>query len=224
MLTPKFDLFVFDWDGTIMDSTTSIAQSIERALTEMGYEAPDFEKTKSVIGLGWTAAILTLAPDMTEEKMDAFNTIFRRYYVKSVDDFRFFPGMKELLVNMHNGGCRLAVATGNGRRGLTRLFNKSGIGDIFEASVTPNETLSKPNPEMLFKLSEMTGVDVSQMVMVGDTSHDIQMAKNAGAAAVAVSYGAFPADALKAFHVPVCANVTELAAALGVEEFLPKNN
>ena len=121
---------------------------------------------------------------------------------------------------MHASGLRLAVATGKSRKGLDRVLDQTGIRDLFEATVTADESAGKPDPLMLQMLADETGVELSQMVMVGDTEHDLWLAKNAGCAAVAVSYGAFPKSKLKEWHVPVCDNTPQLASALGVDHLV----
>ena len=121
---------------------------------------------------------------------------------------------------MKAAGLRLAIATGKSRRGLDRVFAQTGIGDLFEVTVTADESAGKPNPLMIQMISDATGVDISQMVMIGDTEHDLWLAKNAGCAAVAVSYGAFPKSELKKWKVPVVDNVQQLASALGLDELL----
>lgn len=220
LLVPKYDLFVFDWDGTVMDTTEPIASGICHAFEAMGYKNPGMQAARSVIGLDWRKAILTLEPDFAFEHYDLFEKAYRSYYLAKERDIGIFPGLEDLLRKMKAAGLRLAVATGKSRAGLDRVFAQTGVADLFEATVTADESAGKPNPLMLQMISEMTGVDISQMVMVGDTEHDLWLAKNAGCAAVAVSYGAFPKEELKKWKVPVVDNVPQLASALGVDELL----
>lgn len=220
MLVPKFDLFVFDWDGTVMDTTEPIAAGICHAFMALGYKDPGMQAARNVIGLDWRSAILTIEPDFRFDHYDQFEQAYREYYLVKEKEIGIFPGLEDLLRKMKAAGLRLAVATGKSRRGLDRVFGQTGVGDLFEASVTADESAGKPNPLMLQMLSDETGVDISQMVMIGDTEHDLWLAKNAGCGAVAVSYGAFPKSELQKWKVPVVDDVPQLAAALGVDELL----
>ena len=220
MLVPKYDLFVFDWDGTIMDTTQPIAEGICYAFEKTGYKPPSVDAARAVIGLDWQSAILTLVEGFDTSLYDAFEDAYREYYFAREKHVSIFPGLEKLLRNMHASGLRLAVATGKSRKGLDRVLDQTGIRDLFEATVTADESAGKPDPLMLQMLADETGVELSQMVMVGDTEHDLWLAKNAGCAAVAVSYGAFPKSKLKEWHVPVCDNTPQLASALGVDHLV----
>lgn len=220
MLVPKYDLFVFDWDGTIMDTTEPIAAGICHAFVKLGYPDPGMQAARSVIGLDWRKAILTLQPSFRFEEYPAFEEAYRSFYIEKEQSIGIFPGLENLLRKMKAAGLRLAIATGKSRRGLDRVFAQTGIGDLFEVTVTADESAGKPNPLMIQMISDATGVDISQMVMIGDTEHDLWLAKNAGCAAVAVSYGAFPKSELKKWKVPVVDNVQQLASALGLDELL----
>ncbi len=218
MFVPNYDLFVFDWDGTIMDTTEPIAAGICHAFVTLGYKDPGMEAARSVIGLDWRSAILTLEPNFRLEEYDAFETAYRDYYIVKEREIGIFPGMEEMLRKMQAAGLRMAVATGKSRRGLDRVFALTGIADVFETTVTADESAGKPNPLMLEMISERTGVALEQMVMIGDTEHDLYLAKNAGCAAVAVSYGAFPKSELKKWKLPVVDNVPQLVSALGLDD------
>lgn len=220
MLVPKYDLFVFDWDGTIMDTTQPIAEGICHAFEATGYQRPSVEAARSVIGLEWQSAILTLVEDFNTADYNAFEAAYCEYYFAREKHVSIFPGLERLLRNMHDAGLRLAVATGKSRRGLDRVLAQTGIADLFEATVTADESAGKPDPLMLQMLADETGVEIGQMVMVGDTEHDLWLAKNAGCAAVAVSYGAFAKSKLKQWHVPIADNVQQLASALGVDHLV----
>lgn len=220
LLVPKYDLFVFDWDGTIMDTTEPIAAGICHAFEQLGYPNPGMSAARSVIGLDWRKAILTLEPTFRFEEYQAFEEAYRAFYIAKEQAIGVFPGLEDLLRKMKAAGLRLAIATGKSRRGLDRVFAQTGIGDLFEVTVTADESAGKPNPLMIQMISEATGVEISQMVMIGDTEHDLWLAKNAGCAAVAVSYGAFPKSELKKWKVPVVDNVPQLASALGLDELL----
>lgn len=220
MLVAKYDAFVFDWDGTVMDTTEPIAQGLCYAFEKLGYTVPTMEKARSVIGLAWEPAILTLVPEFKMTDYPLFEKTYREYYFAKERDVQVFAGLETLMRNMHAAGLKLAVATGKSRAGLNRVFAQTGLEEIFDVTVTADESRAKPDPLMLQIIAKRLNVDIEQMVMIGDTEHDLWMAKNAGCGAVAVSYGAFPKTELKKWHVPVVDNTVQLAGALGVEEFL----
>lgn len=152
---------------------------------------------------------------------DQFEQAYREYYLVKEKEIGIFPGLEDLMRKMKAAGLRLAVATGKSRAGVGSGFCSNRGGMIFlKATVTADESAGKPNPLMLQMLAEETGVDIHQMVMIGDTEHDLWLAKNAGCAAVAVSYGAFPKNELVKWKVPVVDDVPQLASALGVDELL----
>ncbi len=218
MFVPKYDLFVFDWDGTIMDTTEPIAAGICHAFVQLGYKDPGMDAARSVIGLDWKGAILTLEPNFRLSEYDAFEEAYKEFYLVREREIGIFPGLEEMLRTMHKSGCRLAIATGKSRKGLDRVFAHTGVANLFEATVTADESAGKPNPLMLEMISEQTGVPTSKMVMVGDTEHDLYLAQNAGCAAVAVSYGAFPKSELQKWKLPVVDNVSQLISALGLDD------
>lgn len=222
MLVPKYDLFVFDWDGTVMDTTEPIAAGICHAFTALGYSDPGMQAARGVIGLDWRRAILTLEPRFNLEDYEKFELAYRDFYLVREREIGIFPGMEDMLRRMKTAGCRLAIATGKSRRGLDRVFALTGIADLFETTVTADESAGKPNPLMLEMISERTGVALEQMVMIGDTEHDLQLAQNAGCAAVAVSYGASAKEDLKKWKLPVVDNITQLVTALGLDELYRK--
>lgn len=187
---PKYDLFVFDWDGTVMDTTALIAKGIQHAAREMGYPVPSFQDACGVIGLDWRSAILKVVPDCPESEHMRFGEIYRAWYIPHEADVILFPGMRELIVGLHARGLRTAVATGKSREGLRRVFERTGLEGFFMTTQTASECLPKPNAEMLEKIGIELDVPAERTVMIGDTTHDVIMAHRYGCDAAAMTYGA----------------------------------
>ena len=220
-LERRWDLFVFDWDGTIMDTTALIAIGIQKACVAMGYPEPSLELCKSTIGLSWGDIIARACPECPVSRYAEFGEHYRAWCLTREGDVPVVPGLERLLRNMHAAGLRLAVATGKSRRGLDRVFARTGLGEVFEDSITADESFSKPNPAMLEELSVRCAVPVERMVMIGDAVFDLQMAHNAGAAGVGVTFGASSVETLAQCNpVGIAHTVEELAAVLGVQDLL----
>jgi phosphoglycolate phosphatase len=185
-----YELIVFDWDGTIMDSTALIASCIQAACRDVGMAVPADADARFVIGLGHVEAVERVAPGMNAAQRLAFTESYRRNFLSREHEAPLFPGIRDLLGDLKGRQRRLAVATGKSRRGLDRALDASGLRPFFEATRCADEGLAKPHPDMLLQLLEMTGVEPSRAVMIGDTTHDLELAANAGVDAVAVCYGA----------------------------------
>ena len=218
---PKYDLFVFDWDGTVMDTTALIAKGIQHAAREMGYPVPSFQDACGVIGLDWRSAILKVVPDCPESEHMRFGEIYRAWYIPHGADVILFPGMRELIVGLHARGLRTAVATGKSREGLRRVFERTGLEGFFMTTQTASECLPKPNAEMLEKIGIELDVPAERTVMIGDTTHDVIMAHRYGCDAAAMTYGASTLQDLIASKPAVlCPDVRALAEYLGVSELV----
>ena len=209
---------VFDWDGTVLDTTAAIAVSIQYACEKLGLPVPSTAKAKSVIGLGWREAIRIVAPTCPPEEFQAFGAYYVERYRPEEVKVHLFAGITELIKALHARGTLLAVATGKSRRGLNRVLEQTGLGSYFYDTQTAEENPSKPDPAMLEQIGINTGLGPESVVMVGDTTHDIQMAKNWGCRVIAVSYGAMTVKMLEEAHPDLIVNDVEaLARALGVE-------
>jgi phosphoglycolate phosphatase len=196
-MSKQFEMLVFDWDGTLMDSTATIASSLQRSCQDLGLTVPSDAAAQHVIGLGLSEALAYAVPDLPAEKMAEMLDRYRHHYLSRDGAMSLFPGARDMLTELKQKGHLLAVATGKNRVGLNRSLAQCALLDFFDATRTADESASKPNPRMLFDLSELVSLPVSQMLMVGDTTHDLMMARNAKACAVAVSYGAHPKDQLQ---------------------------
>ena len=212
MVERRFDLIIFDWDGTLMDSAGTIVDCIQAACAELGLAIPSREAASHIIGLGLQDALTRLLPELPAEHHPRLVEAYRRHYLSQDADIPLFPGAADLIAELHARGHLLAVATGKARRGLERAFRHSGLGPYFHASRTADETFSKPHPAMIEELLIELQVPAERALMVGDTSHDLQMARNAGVAALAAGYGAHPAASLVDYApMAVCDSFEELA-------------
>ena len=200
----QFDLIAFDWDGTLYDSTKIIVRCIQRAVADVGGSVPSDQAASYVIGLGLMQALAHAAPDVPESKYPELGARYRHHYLVHQDDLCLFEGVLALLDDLKARGHRLAVATGKSRRGLDEALHAVELRGKFDASRTADETAGKPDPLMLEELMREAGVAPERTLMIGDTTHDLQMALNAGCAGVGVSYGAHEPsafDVLRPLHV-----------------------
>ena len=208
----RYDLLVWDWDGTIMDSTPTIVHCIQQACRDLGFKVPDDSLASSVIGLGIHDSLRRAVPWIEPMHFPKLTERFRYHYLIKDHELHLFDGIRELLQDLRAEGYLLGVATGKSRVGLDRSLAFHDLGHLFHETRTADESFSKPHPGMLLALSDATQVPVRRMLMIGDTTHDLDMAANAGVDAVAVNYGAHPSDTLKSStsltHVD---NVSELS-------------
>jgi len=194
-----FDLIAFDWDGTLFDSTALIVRCIQDACRDVGAAVPSDADAAYVIGLGLHDALKHAAPGLEPERYPELGLRYRHHYFARQHELVLFPGTLEMLQALKKRNHWLAVATGKGRRGLDEALAHSQLKSLFDATRTADETASKPNPQMLHELMREFGVEADRTLMVGDTTHDLQLALNAGAARVGVSYGAHEAQAFEEF-------------------------
>ena len=200
----RFDLIAFDWDGTLFDSTAIIVRCIQAAVRDVGGVVPTDEAAAYVIGMGLTQALAHAAPDVPPEKYPELGNRYRFHYLQRQDDLSLFEGVLPLLSDLRERGHLLAVATGKSRRGLDESLHSVDLRGVFDSSRTADQTAGKPHPLMLQELMAELDVLPGRLLMIGDTTHDLQMAVNAGCASVGVSYGAHePNDfeALRPLHV-----------------------
>jgi phosphoglycolate phosphatase len=213
----RYELVIFDWDGTIMDSTGLIARCIQDACRELGLPVPSDTEARWVIGLGASASVKYVAPTLEPARFAEFAAHYRDRFVAREHEAPLFEGVASLLAELRSRGRRLAVATGKSRRGLDRALDASGLRPHFEASRCADEGFAKPHPGMLLALLEATGVEPSRAVMIGDTTHDLELAANAGIDAVGVTYGAHDEALLRARPSQhLAASVGELRAWLAL--------
>lgn len=191
----RFDLIVFDWDGTLIDSTALIVQCIQAACADLGLPVPDRQRAAYVIGLGLHDALRHAVPDLSPERYPELGRRYRIRYTALQHDLALFPGTIEMLQALKRRRHLLGVATGKTRHGLDDALQTVQLHGLFDATRTADETAGKPDPRMLLELMGELDVDPARTLMVGDTTHDLELARNAGAHSVAVSYGAHDGDA-----------------------------
>lgn len=190
-------LVVFDWDGTLMDSTGAIAESIRLAAADLGLPVPEPRLASHVIGLGLADALRMAVPSLTEAQLPDYLARYRVWFTQLARDLRPFDGAAELLVELRALGVPVAVATGKSRQGLEQGLDQTGWRPYFTVTRCANEGRPKPDPWMLLDVCQSVGVAPQDTVMIGDTSHDLLMAQAAGTWSIAVSYGAQPLDELQ---------------------------
>lgn len=210
----KYRLIVFDWDGTIIDSASSIAECIRDSARDLGLPVPTTERASHVIGLGLHDSLRLAVPELQAQQYPEFVAAYRKHFLAREDTMGLFAGMEDLLKEL-KGQHLLAIATGKSRRGLDRALAATGIGPLFRASRCADETNPKPHPAMLLELMDELSLSRDQTLMIGDTSHDLEMARAAEVDSVAVTYGAHPEEGLRACTPTACVStVRELKAWL----------
>jgi phosphoglycolate phosphatase len=201
----RYELIVFDWDGTLMDSAGMIVHCVQAAALDLGLEAPSDAQARHIIGLGLVDALRHAMPDLPEDRYADLADRYRHHYLARDHELALFAGVDALMSRLTESGRWLGVATGKSRRGLDRALAHSGLGNLFHATRCADECHSKPHPQMLEELMDEFAVPPAATLMIGDTTHDLLMAKNAGVNAVAVDYGAHPREVLIATGSLYCA-------------------
>ena len=202
----RFELLVFDWDGTLMDSTALIVASLQAACADLELPVPTDERARHIIGLGLNDALAYVLPGVSPAEYPRVAERYGHHFRLRDPQTPLFAGAEETLRELAAAGHRLAIATGKSRRGLDRALDKTGLGGLFVATRCGEESGSKPHPGMLIDLMQLTGMDNSKTLMIGDTTHDLQMAINAGVAGAAAAYGAHPRAELAALQPLACAD------------------
>ncbi|MDP3700807.1 MAG: HAD-IA family hydrolase [Hylemonella sp.] len=196
----QYDLIAFDWDGTLFDSTAIITRCIQNAVRDVGGTVPSDKDAAYVIGMGLMQALAHAAPDVPADKYPLLGERYRFHYLAHQNDLSLFSGVLDLLADLKARHHWLAVATGKSRRGLDEVLHTVQLKGVFNGSRTADETAGKPHPRMLQELMREFGVEPERTLMIGDTTHDLQMALNAGCPSVGVSYGAHEPEAFHALQ------------------------
>ncbi|MGE5386725.1 MAG: HAD-IA family hydrolase [Betaproteobacteria bacterium] len=192
----NYQLIIFDWDGTLMDSTAAIVRAIQAASRDLGLPEPSDRQARHVIGLGLVEALGVAVPELPQTRYPEMVERYRHHYLSSDHQLVLFEGIELLMSELAARDHLLAVATGKSRNGLDRALSRSGLGAFFHSTRCADECFSKPHPQMLHELMDELGVAPERTLMIGDTSHDLLMAKNAGVDALGVTYGAHLHDHL----------------------------
>ena len=211
----RFDLLVFDWDGTLMDSAAAITLSLQSACRDLDYPVPAEEQARYVIGLGLDDAMAHILPGLDPAHYPGVRERYRHHFLLNDPGTTLFPGAGEAIARLHGAGFLLGVATGKSRRGLDRALDATGLRPYFHATRCADEAASKPHPAMLLELMEQLGVTPERTLMIGDTTHDMGMARAAGVARLAAAYGAHARQTLLEYDPVACVrDFAELGAWL----------
>jgi len=205
----RYRLLVFDWDGTLLDSAAAIVDALQLACLDMGLERPSDDRARHIIGLGLNDALHYLVPELAQHDYATLVERYRVHFLARDGATTLFPGTAAGLEKLERKGHLLAIATGKSRRGLERALGRTGVRERFAASRCADEGFSKPHPGMLQAVMDELLIPADSTLMIGDTTHDLLMAANAGVRSLAVSYGAHPRDALIALRPEACVDSTE---------------
>jgi phosphoglycolate phosphatase len=210
-----FDLIVFDWDGTLMDSAAAIVAALQGACRDLALPVPDEEQARYIIGLGLNDALSHILPGLDAAHYPRVSERYRHHFLALDGGTSLFPGVGDIVAGLHDAGYKLGIATGKSRRGLARALEATGLAPYFHASRCADEGHTKPHPGMLEAVMREIGVENARTLMIGDTTHDLEMARAAGVAALGVTYGAHAHGALVTCAPLACvASVPELRAWL----------
>lgn len=215
MTDRQFDLIVFDWDGTLVDSTALIARCLQDTARDLSLPIPNDQQARYIIGLGLLDSMKYLFPGLEAERYSEVTARYSYHFLAGHENVQPFNGAADLLATLNDAGYVVGIATGKSRRGLERALDLSGLARFFHITRCADEGFPKPHPDMLHFLMDSVATPVTRTLMIGDTTHDVGMAHNAGARAVAVSYGAHDkADLIQATPLACVDSVAELAAWL----------
>lgn len=212
----KYDLVIFDWDGTIMDSIGHIVTCIQHAAIANELKVPDEQSIRDIIGMSLPNAFETLFSVDFAEKYEEFRRAYKdRYHQGDEEALPLFDGMTELLALLRHRKTKMAVATGKGRPGLDKLMETSKLGHYFEFSRTSDEAESKPSPDMLQQILTHFEIEPGNAIMIGDSIHDLNMAKQVGMDRIGVSFGAHRREKLEGFEpIAVIDSYHEIISAM----------
>jgi phosphoglycolate phosphatase len=198
----QYELLIFDWDGTLMDSAGHIVDSLQKACADSGIPVPEERACRQIIGLGLTQALQALLPEVSEEEHPRLVERYRQHYLGRDAEIPLFAGVQEGIRELHGAGFTLAVATGKSMKGLERALDYSQLRSYFSATRCADQTHSKPHPAMVEEILEELMLERGHALVIGDTSHDMLMAANAGVDRLGVTYGAHLPEDLHS-HAPV---------------------
>ena len=205
----NYQVLIFDWDGTLVDSSSAIIECVQRTAAELDLPIPSYQQLKEVIGLSLGQVYPLLFPKAS----DKFELFKQHYQYRSLLAVPYkeilFPGVRELLGTLNQQGYRLAVATGKSRMSLNAALHQLQLDGLFDTTRTADEAFSKPHPQMVLDILQELMVTPQQALLIGDTEYDMQLAKNAGIAAVAVSCGVDEAERLLTYQPLACLNETK---------------
>ncbi|MBI4206219.1 MAG: HAD-IA family hydrolase [Betaproteobacteria bacterium] len=211
----RFDLLVFDWDGTLMDSAAAIVEAVQAACRDLALPVPTDDNARFIIGMSLHDALAHILPELDPAQHPLVAERYRHHFLLRDSGTALFPGAAETIKELHAAGFLLAIATGKSRRGLDRALEATGLAGYFHATRCADEGFCKPHPGMLTELMSLLGVANDRTLMIGDTSHDMAMAQSAQVARLGVAYGAHVRHALLAYEPLACVDaIADLRAWL----------
>lgn len=200
----KRSLVIFDWDGTLMNSSARIVGSMQSAAVDCNLDPLKNHQIENIIGLGLPEAISILYPEAPSSVRESLSLSYSHHYVNvNTEPTPLFDGVEALLQGLENEGYLLAIATGKSRKGLNRVLKQSGLEGYFATSRCADETVSKPHPKMLLQILDELSVAPETALMIGDTEYDLEMATRANIASIGVTYGSHSLERLER-HGPLC--------------------
>ena len=214
-MADRYELIVFDWDGTLMDSAAAIVAAILAACRDLNLPEPSEDRARHVIGLGLSDALHYAVPELPAADYPRMAERYRHHYLARDRELTLFPGTLEMIAELSGAGRMLAVATGKSSLGLKRALEQSRLGSYFHTTRCADQCFSKPHPAMLEEIMIELGAPRERTLMVGDTTHDLQMARNAGVHGLGVAFGAHRRSSLEEESpLAVLETPSELAAWL----------
>lgn len=205
MMNREFDLIIFDWDGTLMDSVAKIVRCFQEAMNELNISSPSVDEIRNIIGLGMEEAMNILLPNHSSAEKNKVIDVYRDHFLeRDKTDMPFFSGVESGLQQLQSHGYQLAVATGKNRKGLDRLLGLHDFDKYFTATRCSDESCSKPNPKMIHDLLSQTKIAPEKAIMIGDSTYDMEMACNAKIECIAVNYGVHDCQQLKQYKPKDC--------------------
>lgn len=212
-MNKPFDLIIFDWDGTLVDSIDWIVHCMQEAAIECGCTVPDRSAARGIIGLSIERAMETLFPGIDASiREQLIRSYSQRFFTRQFQREDLFVGVYEMLDKFKMAGYKLAVATGKKNAGLLEAMTATEVTDLFDTTRSADQTASKPDPRMIDEIVAELRVDKGRVLMVGDSVHDLQMARNAGVTAVAVACGAHDREMLEQYRPWLCLSRTSALA------------
>jgi len=200
-MVKKYKAVIFDWDGTLMDSEARIVNSIQAAARECGFPVLSDYVSKQIIGLSLEKAILGLYSNAKQSQVVAMAEAYTQYFLEDCKvPMDVFDGAESLLLNLKQCGLKLAIATGKSRKGLDQVLGDCGFGVYFDMTRTPVESASKPDPLMLEQILAEFALSVDEVVMIGDTTFDMEMAQSIGMDRIALSHGVHQMELLAEYN------------------------
>jgi phosphoglycolate phosphatase len=200
--TTDYELLIFDWDGTLMDSSEKIVNCFAGAAVDCAMPIADPEQVKRYIGLSLAESFTRLYSPIDGAMVACLVDRYREHWlVLDQTSMRLFEGVEKGLANLDAAGYLLAIATGKSWRGLERSLKESGLDPLFTYARCADQSRPKPDPAMLFDILDYTGLACSDGVMIGDTTYDLEMAQSAGMNGWGVGYGSHAARHLQPLSI-----------------------